>query len=278
MRSTTPAAAPSRRLAVERRPAPAARAVSVGKRFHVLRSERTALRALGAVLSGGSLRRELWVLDDVSFEIPCGSKIALIGRNGSGKTTLLRLLSGIYAPTRGRLELTSRPRPLFSCSVGLNKELSVAENVVLFGVVHGIPRARLVGRRDEIIAAAGLDGLAHAAVKDLSMGQVQRLALTVFAETDADFVILDEVIGNVDAGFLREADRFFRGLATSPRTVIMTSHDASFLAEYCDLALWLDRGALRRFGPFADVLREYEDSFAAPAGAAAPRLERVGRA
>src|SRR5581483_4182319 len=91
---------------------PAARAEHLAKRFHVLRAERTALRALRALLRGESLRRELWVLKDVSFEIARGAKVALVGRNGSGKTTLLRLLSGIYAPTAGRLEVADRPRPL----------------------------------------------------------------------------------------------------------------------------------------------------------------------
>jgi ABC-2 type transport system ATP-binding protein len=251
-------------------PAFAARAEGLGKRFHVLRTQRTTLRALRTLLGGESLRRDLWVLDDVSFAIRRGAKLALIGRNGSGKTTLLRLLSGIYAPTRGRLETASRPRPLFSCAVGFAKELSVAENIVLFGAVHGIRRARLLERRDAILERAGLDGLAHAEVKSLSTGQVQRLALTIFAETDADFVILDEVIGNVDTGFLREADRFFRSLVRSSKTVIMTSHDAGFLAEYCDEAMWLDGGRVRMHGAFAEVLAAYESSFAGP-GASGPR-------
>src|SRR5262249_46733876 len=116
-------------------PAPplAARAERLGKSFHVLRAERTLLRALRALARGDSLRRELWVLADVSFVIRRGAKVALVGGNGSGKTTLLRLLSGIYAPTRGTLEVASRPRPLFNCTVGFATELSVSDNVVLFG-------------------------------------------------------------------------------------------------------------------------------------------------
>jgi homopolymeric O-antigen transport system ATP-binding protein len=239
----------------------AARAEHLGKRFHVLRSERTVLRALRALARGDSLRRELWVLADVSFEIARGAKLALVGRNGSGKTTLLRLLSEIYAPTRGRLEVADRPRSLFSCSVGFATELSVSDNVTLFGAVHGVRRARLLERRHDILERAGLETLAHVPLKDLSTGQVQRLALTVFAETDAEFVILDEVIGNVDTGFLREADRFFRALARSRKTVIMTSHDASFLGEYCDQALWIDGGRVRAHGTFREVMADYERSF-----------------
>ncbi|HZR83953.1 MAG TPA: ATP-binding cassette domain-containing protein [Candidatus Binatia bacterium] len=255
---------------------PAARAEHLAKRFHVLRAERTALRALRALLRGESLRRELWVLKDVSFEIARGAKVALVGRNGSGKTTLLRLLSGIYAPTAGRLEVADRPRPLFSCGVGFASELSVSENVLLFGTVHGIRRHRLRERRRDILARADLAPLAHVPVKDLSTGQVQRLALAVFAEAEAEFVILDEVIGNVDAGFLREADRFFRALVDSPRTVLMTSHDASFLRAYCDEAMWIDGGAIRLHGRFDAVLREYERSFGEPEADPAARRERVG--
>lgn len=253
--------------------AAAARADGLGKRFHVLRSERTTLRALRAAMSGEPLRRDLWALRDVSFEIARGAKLAIVGKNGSGKTTLLRLLAGIYAPTCGALTVASRPRPLFSCKVGFARDLSVAENVVLFGVVHGIRRARLLAERDAILARAGLEELAHAPLKDLSTGQVQRLALTVFAETDADFVVLDEVIGNVDAGFLRQADAFFRALSTSSRTVIMTSHDAAFLAEYCEDAMWIDDGRVRLHGRFDAVLREYERSFGDAQGSS--RLGRI---
>jgi ABC-type polysaccharide/polyol phosphate transport system ATPase subunit len=239
----------------------AVRCERLGKRFLVLRSQRTALRALRAFIGGEPLRREMWVLRDLSFEIARGEKLALLGRNGSGKTTLLRLVAGILEPTCGRITVRGNPRPLFSAEVGFMSELSVVENVFLFGAVHGMDRRALGPRLPEILKTTGLEALAHVPMKDLSTGQVQRLALAVFAESDSDLVILDEVIGNVDHGFLRAADRYFSALAASTRTLIMTSHDTSFLRAYCSSALWIEDGAVRLHGPFESVVREYEASF-----------------
>lgn len=239
----------------------AVRAQNLGKCFLVLRSRRTSLRAVRALLAGQSLRRELWVLRDLSFEIPRGAKLALLGRNGCGKTTLLRLLAGILEPTHGRVEVAARPRPLFRAEVGFISDLSVTENVFLFGAVHGIPRATLARRLPALLEATGLGLLRHVPLKDLSTGQIQRLALAVFAESEADLVILDEVIGNVDQGFFRAADDYFRRLCKSPRTVVMTSHDTAFLRAYCSSALWLEDGRVRLHGDFETVLHEYERSF-----------------
>jgi len=230
----------------------------LGKRFMIPRTHRTTLRALQATLRGEPLRSELWVLQDVSFEIATGTCTALIGRNGSGKTTLLRLLAGIIEPTTGILDVRDAPRPLFSTSVGFVRELSVADNVYLFGAVHGMQRRQLAPRHADIVRAAGIEHLTHAALKDLSMGQVQRLALSVFAETSDRFLVFDEVLGNVDRGYARRADRFFRSLGESGRTVVMTSHDAQFLRAYCPRAIWIDAGQVRMDGPFDDVMREYE--------------------
>jgi ABC-type polysaccharide/polyol phosphate transport system ATPase subunit len=256
----------------------AARARGLGKRFLVLRSKRTALAALRAWRGGESLRREKWVLRDVDFEIERGAKVALVGRNGSGKTTLLRLLSGIYSPTCGSLYVPSRPRPLFDCAIGVNQELSVEENVFLFGAVHGLGRGALEARMDELLARAGLSDVAHVPLKDLSTGQAQRLAFSIFAETAADFLILDEVLANVDRGFVEESGRFFRALVDSPRTVIFTSHDADFLATYCAQAMWLDDGRIRLKGDIDRVLREYERSFAAEEEPLAPPALHAARA
>lgn len=239
----------------------AVRLVNVAKRFMIPHTQRTTLRVLRALLRRETLRHELWALEDVSFALAPGDRLALVGRNGSGKTTLLRLLAGILAPTSGTIVLAEAPRALFSTTIGFMQELSVADNVYLFGAIHGLTRRRLEPRHADIIARAGIAHLEHAALKDLSMGQVQRLALSIFAETSERFLIFDEVLGNVDRGFARTADGYFRALAHSGRTLVMTSHDPAFLAAYCDRAIWIDAGRVRLDGPFDDVMRAYEQSF-----------------
>lgn len=240
---------------------PAVRLEHVAKRFMIPHTQRTTLRVVKALLRREALRHELWALEDVSFSLAPGERLALVGRNGSGKTTLLRLLSGILAPTSGTIALAHQPRALFSTSIGFSTELTVADNVFLFGAIHGLTRRRLAPRHAEIIARAGIAHLMHAPLKDLSMGQVQRLALSVFAESTERFLIFDEVLVNVDRGFARTADAYFRGLAQSGRTIVMTSHDPAFLAAYCERAIWIDAGRVRLDGPFDRVMRAYEQSF-----------------
>ena len=241
--------------------APAVRLEHVAKRFMIPLTQRTTLRVVKALIRREAMRRELWALEDVSFEIAPGERLALLGRNGSGKTTLLRLLSGILAPTSGTIALASPPRALFSTVIGFSTELTVADNVYLFGAIHGLTRRRLEPRHDEIVARAGVTHLMHTPLKDLSMGQVQRLALSIFAETTERFLIFDEVLGNVDRGFARTADTYFRAIAQSGRTLVMTSHDPAFLAAYCERAIWIDAGRVRLDGPFDGVMRAYEQSF-----------------
>ena len=241
--------------------APSVRLEHVAKRFMIPHTQRTTLRVIKALLRREALRHELWALEDVSFALQPGERLALVGRNGSGKTTLLRLLSGILAPTSGTIALASRPRALFSTSIGFSTELTVADNVFLFGAIHGLTRRVLEPRQQDIIARAGIAHLMHTPLKDLSMGQVQRLALSIFAESTGRFLIFDEVLVNVDRGFARTADAYFRSLAQSGRTLVMTSHDPAFLASYCDRAIWIDAGRVRLDGAFDDVMREYEQSF-----------------
>lgn len=241
--------------------APAVRLDRVTKRFMIPLTQRTTLRVVKALIRREALRRELWALEDVSFSIAQGEHVALLGRNGSGKTTLLRLLSGILAPTSGTIALASPPRALFSTVIGFSTELTVADNVYLFGAIHGLTRHRLEPRHEEIVARAGVTHLMHTPLKDLSMGQVQRLALSIFAETTERFLIFDEVLGNVDRGFARTADAYFRAIAQSGRTLVMTSHDPAFLAAYCERAVWIDGGRVRLDGPFDGVMRAYEESF-----------------
>jgi ABC-type polysaccharide/polyol phosphate transport system ATPase subunit len=237
------------------------RADRLSKRFLVLKSQKSLLRALRSVAGGKSLRREHWVLRDLTFDIRKGEKVALLGRNGSGKTTLLRLLTGIFEQTGGTLLVRSRPRALFSCSIGFLRDLPVVDNLYLFGAIHGIDRSVLAPREGEILDTAEVRHLAYSPMKELSLGQVQRLALSVFSQTPSDFLIFDEVLSNVDHGFLRQSEAYFDSLTRSDRTILLTSHDASFLRKHCERAIWLDGGMVKMSGPFETVIGEYERSF-----------------
>jgi ABC-type polysaccharide/polyol phosphate transport system ATPase subunit len=201
------------------------------------------------------------VLRDISFQIRAGEKVALVGRNGSGKTTLLRLLAGIYALDDGALEIAEPPCVLFDANVGTIPLLPVIDNVFLFAAVHGIDRALIAPQLEPLLQAAGLAALRLTPFRDLSKGQRQRFALSIFLQTRASFVIFDEALTNLDIGFLNECERYFGALKASSKTVLMTSHDAAFLRRHCDRALWLEQGRLKMDGTVNAVLDAYAQSF-----------------
>ncbi len=87
------------------------------------------------------------------------------------------------------------------------------------------------------------------------------MALSIFSQTTSDFLIFDEILSNVDRGFLSQSEAYFDSLARSEKTLLLTSHDAAFLRRYCERAIWLDGGQVRMSGPAGAVIDQYERSF-----------------
>ncbi|MCX6554442.1 MAG: ATP-binding cassette domain-containing protein [Candidatus Aminicenantes bacterium] len=237
---------------------PLIQASHVAKRYRVLKRQRSTLRALKALWGPEKLTMEVWALRDLSFTIKRGEKVAVIGRNGSGKTTLLRLISGIIDPSRGSIEVAAEPLALFKFWIGQNADLPVIDNIYLFGAVCGMKRRQTEPLVAKILDSADIKKLGFAPLHDLSLGQRQRLALSIVFQAPADFLVFDETFVHVDQAFIRECNAFFVRLAESTRTMVITSHDHDFLKKYCQRALWLDKGQIRLDGPAAEVIAAYE--------------------
>ncbi|HTZ11382.1 MAG TPA: ATP-binding cassette domain-containing protein [Candidatus Margulisiibacteriota bacterium] len=240
------------------------KAQNLSKRFYLRKSKKTFLRALSSLIKGSRVKDELWVLKDISFEIKKGEKIAIVGKNGCGKTTLLRIVTGIYDKTAGELEVKENPVCLFKFSVGSCGDLTVIDNIYLFGAVYGLGRSFLKNKIDDILRMAEISHMAYSALKELSTGQQARFALSVFFQVKSDFLVFDESLVSVDQGFVEKCKVYFQNLNLSHKTVIMTSHDASFLKEQCRRALWIDQGRIRAFGEAKEVIAGYERSFRSP--------------
>jgi ABC-type polysaccharide/polyol phosphate transport system ATPase subunit len=234
---------------------------NLSKRFYLRKSKKTFLRTLKSLINGVRIKEELWTLKDITFEIKKGEKVAIIGKNGCGKTTLLRILTGIYDKTSGRLEVKGKPICLFRSSVGACSDLPVIDNIYLLGAVYGLERKFLKNRTDEILETAELSHLAFSPLKELSIGQQARFAFSIFFQVDTDFLVFDESLESIDQGFVERCKVYFQDLFSSGKTVIMTSHDASFLKDMCKRALWIDGGRIRMSGEAGEVISEYERSF-----------------
>lgn len=212
------------------------------------------------------LRRTLWLggptrrfraLSDVTFRLEEGESLGLVGNNGAGKSTLLRILSGIYRPTSGSCRVQGRLTPVLELGVGMSLDLSVRENVFLYGAMIGFRREPLQQHFDEIIAFAGLEDFVEARVKELSSGMRQRLSFAINAQLDSDLLLIDEALAVGDRAFKEKAYGVFYQRRREGKSLVFATHDLEAVAELCDRSLLLDHGEQRAFGPTAEVLKLY---------------------
>ena len=236
-------------------------AKNLSKSFTVIERKNMFLSVLLSLVRRESLKYKLQVLRNLSCVIKKGEKLALLGRNGCGKTTFLRILTGIYYPTSGTFQVNGTPKILFHSSIGINAHISVIDNIYLLGAIHGIENKTLKKDMENILETAELGALRHCLLKNLSSGQVQRLALSIFFHSKVDLLIFDEALAYVDNEFVKTLDDHFKQLAKDDTTVIITSHDTSFLKKHCTTALWIEDGKVRMHGAFNEVHAAYERSF-----------------
>ena len=199
----------------------------------------------------------LRALDDVSFEIKQGEFFGILGRNGSGKSTLLKLLASIYRADAGRIRLAGRLAPFIELGVGFNEELTARENVVLNGVMMGFSVAEARSRFDDVIDFAELEEFVDLKLKNFSSGMRVRLAFALLMQSDADVLLIDEVLAVGDASFQHKCHKSFKRLRDEGRTIIFVTHDMAAAQQYCHRAILLERGRLVYTGAPAATARRY---------------------
>jgi lipopolysaccharide transport system ATP-binding protein len=227
------------------------------KRFRIPLDRSTTLKYRIAHLRSASRYRDLLAVDDVSFEVPEGQFVGIIGANGSGKSTLLKILSRIYRPTRGSVHLEGRVSPFLELGVGFNPELTARENVFVNGAILGLSRAELERRMDGILAFSELEDFADQKLKNYSSGMQVRLAFTVAIQAEASIFLMDEVLAVGDARFQAKCFDVFAQYRRNGKTVVLVTHDLSAVDFHCDRALLFEHGVLAADGPATQVTALY---------------------
>jgi len=230
---------------------------NVNKTFRIPLDRSTTLKYRVTHLRSSSRYHDLHALDDVSFEVPEGQFLGIIGHNGSGKSTLLKVLSRIYAPDSGRVQINGNVSPFLELGVGFNPELTARENVYLNGAVLGLTHAELDKRIDGIIGFAELENFADQKLKNYSSGMQVRLAFSVAIQADAQILLMDEVLAVGDARFQEKCFDVFARYKREGKTVVLVTHDIASVNLYCDRALLLDHGKLHADGPASEVTALY---------------------
>ena len=239
----------------------------LGKRYRL--GERGDVRDTVAGLLRGRRpeHKEVWSLRDVTFAVPDGGALGIVGRNGAGKSTILKVLMRITTPTEGVARTRGRVAALLEVGTGFHPELTGRENVYLNAAVLGMTRAETTRRFDDIVEFAGTERFLDTPVKRYSSGMYLRLAFAVAAHLEPDVLIVDEVLAVGDAEFQRRCMGRMSAAEREGRTVVFVSHDLDSLTRLCARSLWLEAGRVRDDGPTTQIVRDYLTSGFAQASA-----------
>ncbi len=202
-------------------------------------------------------KREFWALQDISFEVPHGEALGIIGRNGAGKSTALKILSRIMKPTKGRMVVNGRLCAIIEVTAGFHPDLTGRENIFLNGTILGMTKREIEGKLDQIVAFSGLEEFIDTPIKRYSSGMYARLGFSVAAHVDPEVLIVDEVLSVGDFAFQQRCVDRMRTVIKGGATVLFVSHNLKTVTELCQRALLLDKGKIVALGPTDSVVQRY---------------------
>ena len=232
------------------------KAEHLGKTFRLPKDSRKSLKQ--TVLSFGRVDYEEFnVLRDVNFDVKRGEFFGILGRNGSGKSTLLKILSGIYTPTEGSVQLGGDLTPFIELGIGFNHELSGRDNVFLNGAILGLTKKEIQDKYDEIVAFSELEKFMEQKLRNYSSGMLVRLAFAIAIQAHNDILLIDEVLAVGDANFQQKCLNVFRQLKKSGKTIVLVTHDMGAVEEFCDRAILIEDGDITMEGKGRDVANRY---------------------
>jgi ABC-type polysaccharide/polyol phosphate transport system ATPase subunit len=203
-------------------------------------------------------------LRDVSLSLKSGDRLALIGPNGAGKTTLLRVMAGIYEPAIGTVEVRGRISSMFDISLGVDHDLNGYDNILLRGLIMGIPADEIEKRMDDIAAFTELGDYLDIPVRTYSTGMMMRLNFAVATCIEPDVLLMDEWFGTGDARFLEKIRDRLAGFVNRANVLVLASHNLDVCRQWCNKGAWMEQGTVRAFGPIEDVIEGYRASAARP--------------
>ena len=203
--------------------------------------------------------REVNALRNVSFEVPEGQVLGVVGANGAGKSTLMRTVAGILPPNSGRVEVHGRVSTLLALGVGFNRKMTGRQNVVLGGLAAGLTREQLAAKYEEIVAFAELEEFMDMPMRTYSSGMYGRLAFAVAVTMEPEILLIDEALSVGDARFRKKSFRKMRELCGENRTILLVSHALGSIKELCDQAIWIHKGELRMWDDPDSVVDAYTE-------------------
>jgi lipopolysaccharide transport system ATP-binding protein len=202
-------------------------------------------------------------LKDITFAVPSGHTLGIIGRNGCGKSTLLKLLAGIYRPDHGQLVVHGKVGALLELGAGFHPEFSGRENIFINGIVLGLSKREIRQQLDDIIRFAELEDFIDEPVKTYSSGMYLRLGFSVAVHADPDILLIDEILAVGDEGFFQKCYDKLAAFRRRGKTIILVSHDLGTVSRWCDTVVWIEDGMVRAQGLPQRIVDLYRQHVAA---------------
>ena len=279
-------------MAVEQRPPRMDRgadyaitATDLGVRYDLRFTRKTTVRnSIGQMLGRGHVDK-FWALRHVDLHVQRGESLAVIGPNGAGKSTLLQVLAGIIRPSEGSVDVLGHVSGLLTLGAGFDKELTGRDNILLGGAFLGLDDAVTRELLPAIIDYAELGDFIDAPLKTYSSGMRARLGFAIATSIDPDILLLDEVLATGDANFRAKSKARVIEIVGAAKAVVLVTHDMSWVTEYCNRALLIERGKLVMEGEPAEVVELHRvhteearvrATEAATAAGVDPRIVRIG--
>jgi ABC-type polysaccharide/polyol phosphate transport system ATPase subunit len=232
---------------------------NVTKTFVLNQGRAVLLSQLGQWFSKPENEQKFTALKNVSFTLYRGESLGIVGRNGAGKSTLLSLASGVALPDAGQVTVHGRIAPLLELGSGFHGDLTGAENLRLNASLLGFSRQQVAEAYDRIVEYSGIGEFIHEPLKTYSNGMIVRLAFSIAINIDPDILVVDEVLAVGDAGFQEKCLNSMQALRKKGKTLLLVSHSTQMIRQFCDRAIWMDRGEVRKNGKTEEVLAAYEE-------------------
>lgn len=193
----------------------------------------------------------------VSLSLKPGDRLGLIGHNGAGKSTLLRVFAGSYEPSAGRADIAGTVSSLIDMEMGMDPELTGADNIIQRGVFLGMSLKEARRAIPKIAEFSELGPYLHLPMRTYSSGMRMRLAFATSTTRHPDILLFDEMISFGDAGFANRARARLDAMMDNAKILVLASHDLGSLQTYCNRAVLLEAGTIVAEGSVDDVWERY---------------------
>jgi len=245
---------------------------------HTQSLKTSILGRLGGTLSTHNATVIVRALDNLTLDLQDGDRLGIIGPNGAGKTTLLRVISRIYEPQKGEVDIEGSISTFTDLTLGMDPEATGWENITFRCVFMGLTFARARELSSSIDEFSELGDYLDMPVRTHSAGMFIRLAFAISTSVQPDIIIMDELIGAGDAQFYQKAQKRLEDLIGNTKILVLASHDEGIIRDLCNKAIWLEHGKVQSIGPAGDVVKQYLESVGGPRKQANWGIEHLNNA